>query len=278
MTPASPWLPALLGALLATVACEEPEPHPPLAAPCDSGQRCSLGLGQVGGPPASSDGAGGGAAGGVGAGTGQLRGTVVDLVDDTFVSSIPFGDLATIEAQSTTGAVIDASWNGRDPFVLSGVETAVTAWVSVRPSSGIANLRTLHPVGTNINRSYDLGLVRADTLDEMYGILSIPSQRAQGTAQIVLAFTVTSGASTTGASAVSVALPDAEFVAYANGAVWSSEAPGTDSSGLAVLGNVPAVAFPGTNKRISLSGGSSGFIDVRVVADAVSLVAVPLSP
>jgi hypothetical protein len=208
----------------------------------------------------------------------MLRGTVVDLVDDGFVTSIPFGNSATIEAQSTTGALISATWNGRDPFLLAGVEAAVPAWISVRPTSGAANLRTLHPVATNIDRSVDLGVVRADTIDEMFAILSLPARRLEGAAQVVLAFTQSSASTTSGVVGVRVTLPNSEFIAYRSGATWSSEALGTDSSGLAVLGNVPAVAFPGTNKRVLLDGSSSGFIDVRVVADAVSLVAVPLSP
>jgi hypothetical protein len=273
---------ALLGVVLVTLACQEPDKHPPLASPCDPGQRCSLGLGQVGGPSAAtggSTGAGGGStAGTAGTGPGKLSGTVVELVDDSFVTSIPFAGSAIVEAQASNGAVLSTTFDGQHPFTLTGVEPAVPSWISVRPSSGTENLRTLHPVATNINRSVDLGLVRADTLDEMFGILTVPAQLGSGTAQIVLAFSVTQGASTSGAAGVQVALPDSAFVAYKNGAAWSSDEPGTDTSGLVVLGNVPAVAFPGTTKRIFLSGSSSGFIDVRVAAEAVSLVAVPLSP
>lgn len=271
---------ALLGVVLVTLACQEPDKHPPLISPCDPGQRCSLGVGQLGGAAmGGSTGAGGSStAGTAGSGSGRLTGSVVDLVDDGFVASIPFGDSAIIEGQASNGAVLSTTFNGQAPFTLLGVEPAVPSWISVRPSNGTGNLRTLHPVATNIDRSVELGLVRADTLDEMFGVLTVPAQLATATAQIVLAFTVTQGASTSGAVGVQVALPDSAFVAYKSGAVWSSDLPGTDSSGLAVLGNVPGVAFPGTTKRIFLGGSSSGFIDVRVAADAVSLVAVPLSP
>jgi hypothetical protein len=161
------------------LGCHESESHPPLADPCEPGEGCSLGVGQVGGPSSSTGGssAGGNAAGGnAGANTGVVSGTVVDLFDDTFVSSLPFGDPAVVEAQSVTGALISADWNGRDPFQLSGVEPSVSAWISVRPRTGTAHLRTLHPVATNIGRSVDLGLVRADTIDEIFSILSVPTQ------------------------------------------------------------------------------------------------------
>jgi hypothetical protein len=282
VTSAGGWLRALVGVALFGLACQDPEPHPPLASPCAPGQRCSLGLGQVGGPSPTTGGtgAGGGAGtgGSAGNGAGVLRGTVADLVDDTFLTSIPFGDPATVEGQSSTGAVIHAAWNGIDPFLLSGVESAAPSWISVRPDSGIANLRTLHPIATTIERNVDLGLVRADAIDEILGLLDAPTQRAQGSAQIVLVFSVGAGASSVGATGVRVALADSQVVAYQDGAVWSSDAAGTGSSGLAILANVPAVVFPGTTKRIVLSGTSSGFVDVRVAGDAVSLVAVPLSP
>jgi hypothetical protein len=281
MNAGSSWLGVLLGTAFLMFACQEPEPHPPLVEPCDSGKRCSLGLGQVGSPPTSTggNGAGGGSTGGnAGAGGGVLHGTVVDLVDDNFVTSLPFADLATIEAQSTTGAVISASWNGRDPFLLSGVESSPLTWISVRPSSGTANLRTLHPVATNIERTVDLGLARADVIDGILGILSVPAQRTPGSAQIVLVFTVTSGASMVGATGVSVKLADSQLAAYESNGVWSSDAVGTGISGLAILGNVPAAVFPGVSKHVVLGGSSSGSIDIRVAADAVSLVSVPLSP
>ncbi|HWA74854.1 MAG TPA: hypothetical protein VG937_21070 [Polyangiaceae bacterium] len=263
---------------LSALACQESEPHPPLADPCAPGEGCSLGVGQVGGPSSTggSTAGGNGAGGSAGANAGVVSGTVVDLIDDTFVSSIPFGNPAIVEAQSSSGSLISASWNGNDPFQLAGIEPSTTAWVSVRPTVGTGSLRTLHPIATNIARTVDLGLVRADTIDAIFSILTVPSQRAASTAQAVLVFTKTSGASVNGVAGVKATLGDAAFTAYANGAVWSSDVAGTSSSGLAVVGNIPATAFPGSSKRIFLSGTGSGFIDIRVVADAVSLVGVPL--
>jgi hypothetical protein len=75
---------------------------------------------------------------------------------------------------------------------------------------------------------------------------------------------------------VKVTLGDSQLTAYSSGALWSSDVAATDGTGLVLLGNVPALAFPGSNKRIVLSGAASGFIDVRVIADGVSLVGVPL--
>lgn len=270
-------LPLLL-TLALSFACQEPDPHPPLLPACPPGDYCPhRPPSQVGGPSGSAGNSGTGGSGGVGGG-GELRGTVVDLLDDTFVNGVAFVEPATIEAQSTTGAVVSANWNGIDAFTLTGVEASLSAWISVRPLAGIANVRTLHPVATHVGRNVDLGLVRADTVDGIFGILGVSTLREPGTAQIVLAFTVPAGSTVAGAAGVRAQLAEAELVAYESGGLWSSDTLQTDTSGLALIGNVPATAFPGSNKRITLGGLSSGFIDVRVAADAVSLVAVPLSP
>jgi hypothetical protein len=152
-----------------------------------------------------------------------------------------------------------------------------TSWISVRPERGQLGLRTLHAVATNITRRVDLGIVRRETFDLIYGLLSTPATLASGTAQVVLRFSDGTAAAK-GVSGVRATAPEASFIAYRNGPGWSIDSSATDSSGLLVLGNIGASAFPGGTQRVRLSGTASGYVDIAVAADGVTLGEIQLSP
>lgn len=255
-------------------ACQEKLDHPPFIETCEPGQHCPLpiGFGSSGSPDS-----GGGEAGATGGST-ELKGTIEDFVDDTFDNALPYTDPAVVEGVGANGKVVSTLWNGAEPFVLEGIESRDLSWVSVRPQTGLLNLRTLHPVATNVRKSVELGMVRADVIDGMFLQLAIPKQRAAGAVQVVLFFSVTKAGVTKGVTGVTAFASLADFTAYNIGGNWGIDPPRTDASGLAVLGNVPAQIYPGNKLRITLGGTASGFIDVGIAADAVTLVEVPLSP
>lgn len=264
-----------LVALLVLLGCAEKKDHPPLVGGCAPGQRCPtmFGNGSLGDSPDEQ-----GAAGAGGESTaGELTGKVLDIVDDTFVAVQPYTDRAIVEGRGSGGGLVSAEWNGTDPFVLKDLEAEPTSWLSVRPERGQLGLRTLHAVATNISRRSDLGIVRRDTFDVLFGLLSTPTLVAAGTAQVVLIFTDASG-TRAGVAGVRVVATDAALVAYRSGASWSTDTVATDGSGLVVLGNVYAQPFPGGSERIRLSGSASGYVDIQIATDAVTLVEVQLSP
>jgi hypothetical protein len=264
-----------LGLLL---GCSDKVDHPPFLASCVPDRPCAtmFGVGSLGTP--------GGDDGEMGAGgessEGELHGKVVDIVDDTFQTSAPYIDTAVIEGRRASGTVVSARWNGVDSFVLPEIEAVATSWISVRPESGIAGIRTLHPVATNIVRNVELGIVRADTIDVIFSTLTAAATRDAGAAQIVLGFSTpaTSTAPRSGVAGVKIVAPEAAFIAYQTAGTWSTDATATDSTGLVILGNLLTKAFPGSSERVRLGGVTTGYVDVTIASDAVSLVAVGLTP
>lgn len=264
--------------LVAVVGCSQGEPqHAPLVDTCPTPTECT-GLPPVGQGTMSSSGGSsgaGGAAGGGGLSAGSLSGTVVNLVDDTFRTALLDPNAAVVEATGASGGIVSANWNGVDPFSLSGVAPAVASWVSVRPVTGNVSLRTLTPIATNLASTVALGLVQSDVIDTITLSLSTPSSRALGTAQVV--FWVSSKTTGQGVSGVKLALSGATFVAYRVAGLWSVDDVATDVSGLAMLGNLPAPAYPGAPTSVSLAGATSGTVSVTVAADAVTFVPLQIS-
>jgi hypothetical protein len=123
-----------------------------------------------------------------------------------------------------------------------------------------------------------LSIVRTDTLDLIFSQLTTTPERSMSAGQIVVRFIeeVRSGMAQS-VSGVRVSAPRTAFVAYRSGDVWSDGELATDDSGLVLLGNVTAQAYPGANVRLTLGGSASGSVDVRVASGGVTLVEVPLS-
>ncbi|HEY8946639.1 MAG TPA: hypothetical protein VIM73_20445 [Polyangiaceae bacterium] len=269
---------ALLAVVLLGCQEEEPERPPPLP-PC-VGATCVPRGGVA--PPSSSGGSGEGAFGGADAGgdagaggaNDSLEGSVLEFVDDQFESSVTFTGTATLVAEGARGGTTTASWDGADPFQLSGFEQEQgLTWVLVSPAPNRGVLPTLHPVPTGNVRRADLGLVRTDNLDLILLLLTVPLERLPERAQLVLRFTDPES-TTGGAEGVRVVSSDAEFISYAVEGTWSDLETATDQSGLVLLGNLSAPPFPGSTKRLSLAGALTGTLEVRVAAGAVSVVEV----
>ncbi|MGC4094774.1 MAG: hypothetical protein QM756_44030 [Polyangiaceae bacterium] len=270
---------SLLAALGLLAACSDPPKHAPLIDPC-GGTTCpnigQIGQGIPGSGGASSSGGGSGLGGVGGVSTGVLRGNVVDLVDDTFRTSLADTQPAVVEAQGASQPLVSAEWNGIDAFELKGVQTAISvSWVSVRPKNGNSSLRTLTPVSLSLAGEVALPMVQADVIDGIFQGLSTASTRSSGAAQLVVSFISTK--SGFGAPGVKVAASSAALVAYRNGGVWSTDVFQTDNSGLVMVGNLAAATFPGTPVTLTLSGVTTGSVSFTVASDAVSLAELRLS-
>lgn len=281
------WLFALGGVSAAALAaCREDPEHPPYAAPCPPGERCVD-------PPAGGPGPGRGGSGAVGGGAAgepaeagaggapststptELFGTVRELVDDRFRSSIAFASRATVEVEGEHGGLVRATYDGASTFRLEGFRAEDPLWVGVSPEPNRGVLSTLHPILLDSidSEPLELGVVRGDTLFSIFALSLDPEGPLPDHAQVVLLFTNGAGQ---GRSGVRVTLPEADFVSYQRGSAWSSAETETDATGLVLLANVAAPRFPGSTESIQLGGSASGYIRVRVAADAVSLVEVPV--
>lgn len=218
----------------------------------------------------------GGGANGGSVNNGTLRGSVVDLVDDTFRTTIARTDGAIIEAQGSSQPIVSAEWNGIDPFMLSGLQTALSiTWISVRPKNGNASIRTITPISTGLAAELSLPLVQTDVIDAMFQSLSTPTTRTSGAGHLVVSFV--SSRTGGGIAGVRVTAGSAAVVAYRLGGAWSTDATQTDSSGLVLVGNLSASAFPGTSVTLTLSGVVSTALSFAVASDAVTVPEVALS-
>lgn len=253
-------------------ACQPEDDHPPPALGCPPEEDCSTPPPMTGG--GSGSGGSGGSAGSAGtAGSAVLEGNLVEFLDDDFRDGVPFSDPATVEAEGASGGVVSASWTGSSPFELASFRVSEPIWVSARPLNTLALLRTVNAVepGTDLAT---LGLVRADTLDFILQLLTVPAERTPGAGHVVVRVTPSPGA-LEGVAGVTLALPDAESIAYAVQGTWSDAETGTDSTGLIVLTNISAPAFPGRTRTATLGGAVRGSVGVRIAADAVTVLEIP---
>jgi hypothetical protein len=276
-------IPRMLGPLLTALAllgaCQETEERPArLGRECaDASSLCF--------PPPISGGGGSGGAGDAGEGgpasdageetTRSVSGTVALFDDDTFVAAQHFGQSALVSAEGAAGTRRSVLYNGVD-FTLDGVRVSPENWFFIEPAgSGVDALTTLEPVDTSID-PLELVLVRASALELMYGVLSQPVSLDMSAGHVVLRFfnPLTNEA----VSGISVAMAQAALVAYADAGTWSDVSTSTGASGLAVLGNVAALAAPGSRHLVTIAGIATGTLEVVVAGGAVSLADVAIEP
>ncbi len=173
------------------------------------------------------------------------------------------------------------TWNGLPPYLLDNVAANTTAWVLVTPQNPQADdaAITLEPVVTKGANALgqiqaDLGIVRDSTIEGFFDVLSMPLQRDLNAAQIVLRLTQRSGGGAF--TGVGVHATTAADVIYGVNGGYSDVETVTDATGIAVLLNVPAAAYPGALVAVTFSGAASGGAQVRAVSGAVSLVTLAL--
>lgn len=257
--------------------CEEPiERDPPVCVgkcgyPADEGG----GLPQ-GGRGGDDEGEGGEAGESDGV---TLTSNVILLNDLDFRSGGAFTDSAEIRVQKAGGGSVTGTWNGSDPFRIEKVLEARTVWALGTPSAALNNdaLATLEPVRTDkpnsdgVVEAEPFALVRASTMENIYDLLTVPITLDSGRAQIVLRLVNDAGA---GMAGVRVTAQSAEVVVYAASGGFSDAEMQTDNTGLVVLANTPASAWPGSLVSVSFAGSDTGATELLVVAGAVTVVSV----
>ncbi len=266
-----------LSAALAVSCTSDGERPAPIVCSGDCG---SPGGVRTGFPSDPSDGGAGPGGGGSDSGeTVGLTGDVLLLLDNgRFDSGAPLSDTAEVKTTAADGGTVTDDWNGVDPFELAKLEADTSVWLLVTPRAGSEAAVTFEPVVTvdpdpqgRINAN--LAVVREDTIDEIFSVLSAPLQRDAGAAQVVLRLVQRGGGSgVVPIPGVVVQASGAEAVVYGVNGGYSDVSTETDGTGVVVLLNVPAAAWPGAIVNLHFSGAKTGGAKVLAVNDAVSLV------
>jgi hypothetical protein len=251
--------------------CSEPTERTP--ATC---MKCGVYTGGVGVPGTGGGaGTGGGGSGGAGAMSGvTLKGRVILLDDFAFESGALLDDAATLRAQAEGGGTVTGSWNGMDEYSLDDVLNDPLTWVSVTPTPSTSmGLPTLAP--TNTTRpaadgsvTQNLAVVSSTVIDTILDVLTVPAFRDETKAILILMVRESDGTPLPG---VTVTAPTAETIVYGASGTFTDDATQTDGSGLVVLVNVPASAWPGTLVGVTFTGALDGGADVRAITGSVTL-------
>jgi hypothetical protein len=260
-------------------ACNEPTERDPLIC---VGKNCGFPREEGGGLP--EGGRGGGGDGNEGGEAGEsggvtLTGSVLLLNDLDFRNGGPFTDSAEIRIQKSGGGAVTGAWNGSDPFRIENVLEGRAVWALGTPTLALNNdaLPTLEPVRTDdpnaegVVEADPFALVRASTMENIYDLLTVPITPDPARAQVVLRIVNGSGA---GISGVRVTAESAEVTIYATSGAFSDDETQTDVTGLVVLANAPASAWPGSLLSVSFAGAETGAAELRVIAGAVTVVSV----
>jgi hypothetical protein len=252
-------------------ACSEPVERKP--ATCEG---CGAFTGGgIGVPPAAggSSGTGGGKSGAAGAESAvTLTGNVI-LIDDFALKTGPLlDDPATLRAEAKGGGNVTGNWNGMDPFVIEDVLSDPFIWVHITPSSASVALPTLVPMNTAAPAAggtvtQNLGVVSSLLIDTILNVLTVPVFRDPSKGILVLEVRKADGTPRPG---VTVTAPTAETVVYGAAGTFTDDATQTDNSGLVLLVNVPASAWPGTLIGVTFTGALEGGADVRSITGSVT--------
>lgn len=248
--------------------CSEPTERTP--ATCEG---CGAFTGGVGTPGSGgSGGSGGGKAGAAGATSGvTLKGNVI-LLDDFALKSGPLLDTAAeLRAQARGGGSVTGDWNGLDAFVMEDVLSDPLVWVNITPDGPSAALPTLVPVNTtkpvNGTVTQNLAVVSSVLIDTILDVLTLPTVRDPTKGILVLEARKSDGTPLAG---VTVTAPTAETIVYGAAGTFTDDADETDNSGLVLLVNVPASAWPGTLVGVTFTGALDGGADVRSITGSVT--------
>lgn len=271
--------------LTVLAGCQKQDEHAPFVAGCESDCKPTPGI-TIGNSGTAGASAGGAAASDAGFTAGALTGQVLALTDDTFSQGALFAQSATISADGASGTPVSGTWNGVDPFALSGLAVSATNWVRVVPSNVQGDaLLTIQAVQTNATDSADLFVVDSAAIDTV--LTAVSAVPAAGLGQVVLFFrNAGTGAPLSGVQAAMKPPIVAQVGAYATTRGWvlQDDTTTTSAKGLVVFGNVSlptggsttqtvTVSRPATATTAAVSGGE---FSVQVAEGAVTLATVGL--
>jgi hypothetical protein len=261
---------------------ERPPPYPecpPSEPGCEFHPGPNAGYGSAGaaaeGGTAGTAGEGGAGEGGAAAGAPPLsvdiEGSVSEYVNAAFKLTSSYARKAVVESEGIEQNTVSESFEGTGTFLLREVRNQEPIWLSVRPDPDTEReFRTLHPL-LDLSKPVVLPIVGRALIEQLvFGLLPTVPEVISERAHAVLFFRDQEGHPLSG---VAAELPEAGVIAYSRSGGWSDQSGvTTDLSGLVVLGNIAARAYPGNDVRIDFSGANEGFADIRVAAGAVTVV------
>lgn len=259
---------ASFAAFALLLACQKEEDHPANLGNCDSATDCTKPpvKGGGGGDSGLTDGAVTDAPGS------SISGSILVLTDDDFSTGIPLPGTGTVSVEGESGLAVVGNYNG-EAYSVSGVKIDATVWATVEPQPA-DGLPTAQPLNTTSTNQFDLVAVQDGTLELIYGILTAPTTRELGTAQIVLRFIDQTGAPISG---ITVAHQN-EIIAYDSSGSWLDDGLGTGEQGFAIVANVVPAATA-TKQTFSFTVGSvTSGVELWVEADTVTIADVLVLP
>jgi hypothetical protein len=252
--------------------CLPSDPACPFEPPLDASFG-SAGASAEGGR-AGTAGEGGSGEGGAAAGAPPLsvdiEGSVGQYVNAAFELTSAYTRSALVESEGLERSTVHASFEGTGTFLLREVRNQEPIWLSVRPDPETEReFRTLHPV-LDLSKPVLVPIVGRALIEQLvFGVLPAAPALISERAQAVLFFRDAEGRPLSG---IAAELPEAGVIAYSRSGGWSDQhGDTTDLSGLVVLGNIAARAYPGNDVRIDFSGAEEGFADIRIAAGAVTV-------
>jgi hypothetical protein len=231
-------------------------------------------LGQPGGGGAGAD---GGATNAGSAGEGGETATLYSVTrfdGEAFDRTSPYAEAAQVLVERAGGGPAEeALWSGSEGFELP--DAAPSAFVLVTPADAMVDAtRTLSRIPANPAESEELVLVRPSTIEAILALAAQALEQEAGRAQVVIRLReAQTGTPIAGAR---LSLPSAQTVLYAANGTFSDAVSETDSSGLALLINVSAGAWPGELGSITISGSVISSTPVRAIADAVTVLSIEI--
>lgn len=260
--------------------CQKQDDHPPFAAACETDCRPVIGVAIGSGPSGPTvttptpD---------AGFDAGTLTGNVFELADDSFARETPFTQAATVVADGASGTSVSATWDGMNPYQLSGVAVEPTNWINVAPAAVQGDaLPTLQAVETDATDMADLVVVNSSVIDDI--LTAVAATRAPAFGQVVLFFrNAGTGEALSGVQAVMNGnASEAPAFAAASGWVSPDDTTTTDSSGLVVFGNVELPAAGSTTQTVTVTrpatattaAAAGGTFPVKVVEGAVTIATI----
>jgi hypothetical protein len=262
--------------VLALSACQDPD-HPapldcpPERAPC-GGPLPGTGQGHV---PDRDAGTGDAQAPDAGV---SLTGTI-EVLPDTFepLQAVAYSGSGRVEAEGA-GASLVSGPIALGQYALDGVRIGFPVWAAAIPEGAEDVSPTLQGIDTTRGAPSgsvaELLLVRPSSIDLALSVLTLPAERLPDRAHLIVRFVSSAGAPIEGVTL----LPRAgETLAYDTGQGFIDDDLGTGPRGLALLANIEALEYPGSDHVRALGGSASGEVELRLAAGAVTVQVVVLS-
>jgi hypothetical protein len=189
---------------------------------------------------------------------------------DDFETTAPYASGATLKGERSGGGSTEGTWTGSGTVTLGRLVSGAFVLIAPTDSTQDAWPTVLRLPESVEVEPVELPLVRATVLDAIFSLPTEPIEPVSGRAQVV--FQIEDADTHLPLAGATVTAAGSEVVLYADGGTWSDAVTETDPTGLVLIANAPAAAWPGRLSTITVSGSALGSVPYRAVADAVSVV------